>query len=82
MVAIRPRWRCDGTHRRDARRSEHTDPADDAIVTAVDGRIAGKFPTLDVAQLTGHTRNARAVLAPLGSGHSCPFWWSGASWLP
>jgi hypothetical protein len=37
---------------------DKTDLTDDAIVTAVVGRIAGKFPTLDMAQLTGQTRKA------------------------
>jgi len=47
-----------------------TDLTDDAIVTAVVGRIAGKFPMLDLAQFTAQTRKA---LEPFGAVRICSF---------
>jgi hypothetical protein len=64
-----------------AARQDKSDLTDDAIVTAVVGKTAGRL-TLEVAQLTGQTRKA---LEPFGAARIrsfLPCWWTGASWLP
>ena len=58
-----------------------TDLTDDAIISAVAGRNAGEFPK--PWRSSPRRRGRRwSRLAPPESAHSCPCWWTGASWLP